>query len=69
MKNEKLVKYRKMLNATQLEMATVIGVKTAQGYCYKENGKVNFTDDEKKAIQEMFNTRLNLNLTVEELFS
>ena len=67
-KHNKLIGYRKMCELTQKEMAKVIGILTAQGYGAKEIGKVPFTADEMQAIQTVLNSRLGLQLTIDELF-
>lgn len=53
---------------TQLEMAKVINLNSAQAYGAKENGKTPFIADEMKAIQNEINSRLNMELTIDELF-
>ena len=68
MKYNKLVGYRKMCGMTQLEMAKVINLNSAQAYGAKENGKTPFIADEMKAIQNEINSRLNMELTIDELF-
>ena len=68
MKYNKLIGYRNMCGMTQMDMAKIINLKSAQAYGQKENGKTPFTADEMKAIRNEINSRLNMELTIDELF-
>lgn len=68
MKYNKLIGYRNMCGMTQMDMAKIINLKSAQAYGAKENGKTPFTADEMKAIRNEINSRLNMELTIDELF-
>lgn len=68
MKYNKLIGYRNMCGMTQMDMAKIINLKSAQAYGQKENGKTPFTADEMKFIQEELNSRLKMELTIDELF-
>ena len=57
-----------MCGMTQMDMAKIINLKSAQAYGAKENGKTPFTADEMKAIQKVLNDRLGMQLTIDELF-
>jgi hypothetical protein len=57
-----------MCGMTQMDMAKIINLKSAQAYGAKENGKTPFTADEMKAIRNEINSRLNMELTIDELF-
>ena len=67
-KYNKLIGYRNMCGMTQLEMAKIINLNSAQSYGAKENGKTPFTADEMKEIRNELNSRLNMELTIDELF-
>ena len=68
MKYNKLIGYRNMCGMTQMDMAKIINLKSAQAYGAKENGKTHFTADEMKAIRNEINSRLNMELIIDELF-
>ena len=68
MKYNKLIGYRNMCGMTQMDMAKIINLKSAQAYGAKENGKAPFTADEMQAIRNEINSRLNMQLTIDELF-
>ena len=64
----KLLGYRKMCKLTQADMAKIIGTTSASGYGQKEKGNVPFKANEMKTIQNEINSRLNMELTIDELF-
>lgn len=64
----KLIGYRNMCGLTQMDMAKIIGKSNALGYARKETGKIPFKADEMQAIRNEFNSRLNMELTIDELF-
>ena len=68
MKYNKLIGYRNMCGMTQMDMAKIIGKSNALGYARKETGKIPFKADEMQAIRNEFNSRLNMELTIDELF-
>ena len=57
-----------MCGMTQMDMAKIINLKSAQAYGQKENGKTPFTAGEMKVIRNEINSRLNMELTIDELF-
>lgn len=57
-----------MCGMTQMDMAKIINLKSAQAYGAKENGKTPFTVDDMRAIRNEINSRLNMQLTIDELF-
>lgn len=54
MENEYLRSLRKSTGETQLQLAILLGLKTASAYSKKENGKVPFTVEEAKILAEHF---------------
>lgn len=58
--------YRKMLNATQSDMAKALGI-SKQSYYRKENQLVPFTDQEKILIKRML-IPLFPNITIDDIF-
>ena len=58
--------YRKMLNATQSDMAKALGI-SKQSYYRKENQLVPFTDQEKILIKRML-IPLFPNITIDAIF-
>jgi len=65
MKN-KIAGYRKMLGYTQTDMAEEFDI-SKQSYYLKENGKIPFTDNEKRKFKEMLATIFS-NITIDEIF-
>lgn len=63
----KLFYYRKMAKKTQKEMADLIDI-TPQTYSLKELGKRPFKHKEMKKIRNYLSSKLNTNLTIDELF-
>lgn len=59
---EKLRRIRNERNISALEMANVLGLKTAAAYYKKENGTINFTLEEAKKIADY------LKMPIEEIF-
>lgn len=59
---KKLRKIRNERNISALEMANVLGLKTAAAYYKKENGTINFTLEEAKKIADY------LKMPIEEIF-
>ena len=52
--NVRLKELRKEKGETQIEMANLIGLKTASAYSKKENGKVPISLEEAKILAEHF---------------
>lgn len=65
MKN-RIAGYRKMLGCTQTEMAKKFDI-SKQSYYLKENGKVPFTDNEKKEFKKMLQPFFD-SITIDEIF-
>ena len=65
----KLRGYRVMAGVTQVEMSRVIGYSSQQAYAQKENGRTPFKFKEMKAIRDYLNAKLNMTLTMDEIFS
>lgn len=63
----KIVGYRKMLGMTQNEMAIKFGIST-QAYRTKEQGKVNFTNNEMRLFRDLLRNSLFPTITVDEIF-
>lgn len=59
---EKLRRIRNERNISALEMAKLLGLKTAAAYYKKENGTINFTLEEAKKIADY------LKMPIEEIF-
>jgi len=59
---KKLRKIRNERNISALEMANLLGLKTAAAYYKKENGTINFTLEEAKKIADY------LKMPIEEIF-
>lgn len=59
---KKLRKIRNERNISALEMANLLGLKTAAAYYKKENGTINFTLEEAKKIADY------LKIPIEEIF-
>ena len=59
---EKLRRIRNERNISALEMANLLGLKTAAAYYKKENGTINFTLEEAKKIADY------LKMPIEEIF-
>ena len=59
---EKLRKIRNERNISALEMANLLGLKTAAAYYKKESGTINFSLEEAKKIAE------HLEMPIEEIF-
>jgi len=57
-----LKEMRTQKNITALEMANLLGLKTASAYYKKENGTINFSIAEANIIAKFFN------MTVDEIF-
>lgn len=55
MTNVKLRELRKKHNETQIEIAKLLGLKTASAYSKKENGRVPFSLEEARILAEHFN--------------
>ncbi len=54
MKNSYLKELRKKTGETQIEMAKLLGLKTASAYNKKENGKVPISLEEAKILSDHF---------------
>lgn len=59
---KQLRKIRNERNISALEMANLLGLKTAAAYYKKENGTINFTLEEAKKIADY------LKMPIEEIF-
>jgi len=59
---EKLRRIRNERNISALEMAKLLGLKTAAAYYKKENGTINFTLEEAKKVADY------LKMPIEEIF-
>jgi len=59
---EKLRRIRNERNISALEMAKLLGLKTAAAYYKKENGTINFTLEEAKKVADY------LKIPIEEIF-
>lgn len=59
---EKLRRIRNERNISALEMAKLLGLKTAAAYYKKENGTINFTIEEAKKVADY------LKMPIEEIF-
>ncbi len=55
MANVKLKELRKERDETQIEIAKLLGLKTASAYSKKENGRVPFSLEEAKLLAKHFN--------------
>ena len=55
MANVKLKELRKERDETQIEIAKLLGLKTASAYSKKENGRVPFSLEEAKLLSKYFN--------------
>ncbi len=55
MANVKLKELRKERDETQIEIAKLLGLKTASAYSKKENGRVPFSLEEAKLLAKYFN--------------
>lgn len=55
MKNNRLKKLRKEKGETQIEIANLLGLKTASAYSKKENGYVPISLEEAKILAKHFN--------------
>lgn len=64
----KLIECRELLGYTQKDMATMIGV-GRETYKKHERGEFDFKLTEMLAIQKFINNELQLNLTLDELFT
>lgn len=64
--NNTLKAYRRLLNLTQKDMATIIG-KGLTSYNQKEQGKIDFTSSEMSEIINFLKTKIP-NITAEEIF-
>lgn len=62
----KVAGYRKMLGMTQKEMAEEFNI-SHYSYWRKENGKVPFTDDEKKHFKELLKPNFPT-ITIDDIF-
>lgn len=63
-----LIKCRELLKFTQSDMAAYIGI-GRETYKKKERGEFDFKLMEMLAIQKFINNELQLNLTLDELFT
>ena len=64
----KLIECRKLLGYTQKDMAVMVGV-GRETYKKHERGEFDFRLTEMLAIQKFINNELQLNLTLDELFT
>lgn len=55
MKNNRLKNLRKKSGETQIEVAKLLGLKTASAYSKKENGKVPISLEEAKILSAHYN--------------
>ena len=64
----KLIECRKLLGYTQKDMAVMVGV-GREAYKKHERGEFDFRLTEMLAIQKFINNELQLNLTLDKLFT
>ncbi|KAF1295093.1 transcriptional regulator [Enterococcus sp. JM4C] len=62
----KVAGYRKMLGKTQSEMAKIFNIST-QSYWQKENGKIQFSDEEKLLFKGLVKT-IFPDITIDTIF-
>lgn len=62
----KVAGYRNMLGYTQLDMANIMNI-SLQAYWQKENGKISFSDAEKKQFKNMLLPHFP-SITIDEIF-